>query len=48
MWESLLAGGVAGGISVVLSQPIDVVRANMMSLDAKGYTSSLMCARAIV
>jgi hypothetical protein len=33
--ESLLAGGIAGAVSAVLSQPADVVRANMMSLDAK-------------
>ncbi|EOD13998.1 mitochondrial citrate carrier [Emiliania huxleyi CCMP1516] len=48
IWESLVAGGTAGGVSAVLSQPIDVVRANMMSLDARRYSSSLACARAIL
>jgi hypothetical protein len=43
-----VAGGTAGGVSAVLSQPIDVVRANMMSLDARRYSSSLACARAIL
>eukprot|EP00966_Prymnesium_polylepis_P007794 179083-Prymnesium_polylepis.1 len=32
--ETMTAGGLAGAISAVVSQPIDVVRANMMGLDA--------------
>ena len=45
--ETMSAGGLAGAISAVVSQPIDVVRANMMGLDAKRYSSSLQCALAI-
>ena len=44
----MLAGGVAGAVSAVASQPIDVVRANVMGLDAGRYSSSLACAAAIV
>ena len=43
----MTAGGIAGAISAVVSQPIDVVRANMMGLDAMRYTSSLQCTQAI-
>eukprot|EP00964_Phaeocystis_antarctica_P123132 scaffold86790_cov73-Phaeocystis_antarctica.AAC.4 len=43
----MAAGGLAGAVSAVLSQPIDVVRANMMGLDTARYTSSLSCATAI-
>ena len=48
IWESMAAGGVAGGISAVASQPIDVVRANIMGLDAKRYPSSLACFMSIL
>ena len=48
LWESMAAGGLAGAVSAVASQPIDVVRANMMGLDAKQYASSLSCAGAIL
>ena len=44
----MLAGGVAGAISAVASQPVDTVKANMMGLDRHRYASSLACARAIV
>jgi len=46
--QSMLAGGVAGAVSAVVSQPVDTVKANMMGLDAGRYASSLDCARAIV
>ena len=45
--ETMTAGGLAGAISAVVSQPIDVVRANMMGLDTNRYTSSLHCGLAI-
>ena len=46
--ETMAAGGVAGAASAVVSQPIDVVRANMMGLDAKRYASSAACTAAIL
>jgi len=45
--ETMVAGGLAGALSAVVSQPIDVVRANMMGLDAKRYSTSLHCGLAI-
>lgn len=45
---SMLAGGVAGAVSAVVSQPIDTVKANMMGLDAAKYASAFDCARAII
>lgn len=47
-WQSMLAGGVAGAVSAVVSQPIDTVKANMMGLEAKQFNSSLHCAVSIV
>ena len=46
--HTLLAGGLAGAFSAVVSQPIDTVKANMMGLEAKEFTSSFACARQIV
>jgi len=46
--EAMLAGGVAGAVSAVASQPVDTVKANMMGLDRHRYASSFACARAIV
>jgi len=42
-WQAMLAGGTAGAISAVVSQPIDTVKANMMGLEAHRYRSSLGC-----
>ena len=46
--QSMLAGGVAGAVSAVASQPVDTVKANMMGLDRARYASSFACAAAIV
>lgn len=46
--QSLLAGGTAGAVSAVLTQPIDTVKANMMGLEATKYTSTLHCVRELV
>ena len=42
VWQSMLAGGTAGAISAVATQPIDTIKANMMEL--RGQTlSQLVC-----
>jgi len=46
--QAMLAGGLAGGVSAVLTQPIDTVMGNMLGLEAARYRSSLDCARALV
>lgn len=45
---SMAAGGAAGAVSAVISQPIDTVKANMMGLDAGRYKNAFDCALAIV
>jgi solute carrier family 25 citrate transporter 1 len=47
-WQTMLAGGVAGSVSAVISQPIDTVKANMMGLEAARFDSSLGCVRELV
>lgn len=47
-WQTMLAGGVAGSVSAVISQPIDTVKANMMGLEAARFDSSLGCLRELV
>lgn len=47
-WQSMLAGGTAGAMSAVVSQPIDTVKANMMGLDSKRYRSGLHCTAELV
>lgn len=47
-WQSLLAGGTAGAVSAVLTQPIDTIKANMMGLEATRFTSSWACATGLV
>eukprot|EP00967_Tisochrysis_lutea_P092057 scaffold132507_cov30-Tisochrysis_lutea.AAC.3 len=47
-WQTMLAGGVAGAVSAVVSQPIDTVKANMMGLEAKHFDSSLGCMKELV
>jgi len=47
-WQTMLAGGVAGSVSAVISQPIDTVKANMMGLEAHRFDSSLGCLRELV
>ena len=46
--QALLAGGTAGVVSAVLTQPIDTVKANMMGLEASRFKSSFACAADIV
>ena len=46
--QAMLAGGTAGAVSAVLTQPIDTVKANMMGLEASRYSSSLACAADLV
>lgn len=46
--HSMVCGGLAGLLSVVVSHPVDVVKSNMQSLGAAArYRSSLHCARVI-
>ena len=45
--QSMLAGGTAGAVSALATQPIDTVKANMMGLDAGRYRSSIHCAVAL-
>jgi len=45
---SLTAGALAGAVSVLANQPIDVVKSNMQGLHAKRYRGVLDCASTIV
>ncbi len=49
-WETMAAGGVAGAVSAILTQPIDTVKANMMGLEAAHFNrvGTLGCARELV
>lgn len=47
-WQAMLAGGIAGAVSAVVSQPIDTVKANMMGLEAARFRSSFACAAELV
>lgn len=47
-WQALLAGGTAGAVSAVLTQPIDTIKANMMGLEAARFSSSWACAADLV
>jgi hypothetical protein len=47
-WQSLLAGACAGSLSVVLNQPVDVVKSNMQGLCASRYRGNVHCARQIL
>jgi len=46
--ETLLSGACAGAVSVVVTHPVDTVRANMQGLSADKYKGMLDCARQIV
>ena len=46
--QTMLAGGVAGAVSAVLTQPIDTVKANMMGLEARAFSSTWGCVRQLV
>jgi len=47
-WQSMLAGGTAGAVSALFSQPIDTVKANMMGLEAHRYQNSFACCAQLV
>ena len=45
MFQSLMCGSAAGGVAGLLTNPIDVVKTNLMT-DSKGYfNNSLDCLR---
>ena len=46
--QAMLAGGTAGAVSAVLTQPIDTVKANMMGLEASRFRSTWHCLAEIV
>ena len=46
--QALLAGGCAGVISAVVTQPIDTVMAQAQGLESKRFRSSWQCARELV
>jgi len=46
--RTALSGAVAGGVSVVLFQGIDVIKSRMQGLDAHKYTSSMHCLRELI
>lgn len=43
MWESVVAGGTAGAISVYATMPFDVVKTKMQGLNSKNYKGTLDC-----
>eukprot|EP00656_Telonema_subtile_P013009 TRINITY_DN16592_c0_g1_i1.p1 TRINITY_DN16592_c0_g1~~TRINITY_DN16592_c0_g1_i1.p1 ORF type:complete len:117 (-),score=18.11 TRINITY_DN16592_c0_g1_i1:254-604(-) len=45
---SMFAGGSAGAISAVVTQPLDTVKTNMMGLEGAQYKSSFSCFRKLV
>ncbi|PRP77232.1 hypothetical protein PROFUN_15126 [Planoprotostelium fungivorum] len=45
MMKSALAGAIAGGTSVLVNNPLDVVKTQMQGLDASKYKGSFDCAR---
>lgn len=47
-WQTMMAGGVAGVISAIASQPIDTVKANMMGLEGAKFSSTLGCTGQLV
>jgi len=47
-YESIIAGGTAGGISVYATMPFDVVKTKMQGLESKNYKGSLDCLLKVV
>ena len=41
--KRVLAGWMAGGISVLMNQPVDVIKTNVQGLEAHKYNGSLDC-----
>mmetsp|Transcript_16824 Transcript_16824/g.23414 ORF Transcript_16824/g.23414 Transcript_16824/m.23414 type:complete len:314 (-) Transcript_16824:41-982(-) len=48
MVKSALSGAIAGGVSVMVNNPIDVIKTKMQGLEAKLYKNSFDCARKIL
>jgi len=46
--ESLICGSVAGGVSVYVTMPLDVVKTKMQGLEAKQYRNTLHCFTSVV
>ena len=46
--QAVLAGGAAGVVSAVLTQPIDTVMAQAQGLESSRFRNSLSCARELV
>jgi solute carrier family 25 (mitochondrial citrate transporter), member 1 len=46
--QSLAAGAIAGGASVLGNNPIDVVKSRMQGLEAHKYKSSWDCAKRVI
>jgi hypothetical protein len=46
--ESMALGGLCGGLSAVVTHPIDTIKSNMQSLGGGGYKNSLDCLVKIV
>tara|TARA_B110000881_G_C18574317_1_gene517548 strand:+ start:501 stop:1553 length:1053 start_codon:yes stop_codon:yes gene_type:complete len=43
-WVSMLAGGLAGALSVILNNPVDVVKSRIQAVDST-HTSMMQCTR---
>lgn len=46
--ESLISGALAGGASVLVNNPIDVVKTKMQGLEAKNYKGTVDCFKSIL
>ena len=45
---SLAIGGLAGGVSAVVTHPVDTIKSNLQGLTAHRYSGNLDCARQII
>jgi len=46
--QAMMAGGIAGAISAVITQPVDTVMAQAQGLESSKFTNTLTCARQLV